>query len=98
MEQAKFEGWYIVEQMGHKRLSGYVQEATIAGHGFLRVDVYGMGQIKATQFIEPGTVYCLTPVTEEVARAVGEKLNPAPPVMLALSLRRTGLDYEDDDE
>lgn len=36
-----FEGWAILELMGHRRLGGYVSEATVAGAGFLRIDVPG---------------------------------------------------------
>jgi hypothetical protein len=36
-----FEGWAFLELMGHRRLGGYVSEATVAGAGFLRIDVPG---------------------------------------------------------
>jgi hypothetical protein len=34
-----FEGWAFLELMGHRRLAGKVSEATIAGVGFIRLDV-----------------------------------------------------------
>lgn len=67
------EGWFIVELMGHRRLAGYVTEETIAGAGFLRVDVPGIGTDDgkvATQFFSPTSVYALTPTTESMARRV----------------------------
>lgn len=40
-ESGKFEGWAIVELMGHRRLAGFVTEAEIAGQAFLRLDIVG---------------------------------------------------------
>jgi len=37
--KAAFEGWAVLELMGHRKLGGFVQEATIAGGAFLRIDV-----------------------------------------------------------
>ncbi len=75
-----FSGWYIVEQMGHKRLVGLVTEHTIAGKGFLRVDVpnaEGEGN-QITQFIAPDTIYALTPTTEDLARQAAKLCHVAP--------------------
>ena len=36
-----FEGFAIVELMGHRRLAGYVTEQEIAGAAFIRLDVPG---------------------------------------------------------
>ena len=36
-----YEGWAIVELMGHRRLAGYVTEREIAGQPFLRLDIAG---------------------------------------------------------
>ena len=85
-ETPPFEGWAILELMGHRRLGGYVKEATIAGAGFLRIDVpsdeanWGPDEagVEATQFYPPSSVYCLTPVTEAMARAVAARNQPEP--------------------
>lgn len=76
----RIDGWFIVELMGHRRLAGRVSEVTIAGAGFLRVDVPGdAGQADvATQFFQPSSVYALTPTTEELARRVAKTCRPAP--------------------
>jgi len=67
------QGWFIVELMGHRRLAGRVTEQTIAGVGFLRVDVPGVGDEPiATQFFLPTAIYALTPTTEAMARRVAE--------------------------
>jgi hypothetical protein len=78
-ESPKFEGYCILELMGHRRLGGFVREQEIAGSGFLRIDVPGDGDaIVATQFYPPSAVYCLTPTTEEIARAVATSNRPSP--------------------
>lgn len=80
MAESKFEGWAILELMGHRRLGGFVSEATLAGGAFLRIDVpaEAEGTKPATQFYSPSSVYCLTPTTEETARAVAKLAQPAP--------------------
>lgn len=76
-----FEGWAILELMGHRRLGGYVQEVELAGAGMLRIDVPELVDgatihAAATQFYSPQSVYALTPTTEEIARIVRSR--PAP--------------------
>ena len=74
--------WGVVEQMGHKKLAGYVSEVTMAGHGFLRIDVPSDDPTKwaATQFISPasGSIYAITPVSEAAARLVAKGHRPEP--------------------
>lgn len=79
-EHADDVGWAIMELMGHRRLAGYVTETTLAGKGVLRLDVHGKepGPALVTQYYPPDSLYCLTPTTEAIARALGERLRPAP--------------------
>lgn len=69
-EQNKFEGWVVLELMGHRRLAGFLSEQQIAGSGFLRLDVYAEGEEtpNATPLYSPSAVYCITPTTENLAR------------------------------
>lgn len=79
-----FEGWAILELMGHRRLAGYVSEVELAGAGMLRLDIpatVGDGpneNIATTQFYSPSSLYCLTPTTEEVARRAAYLSMPRP--------------------
>ena len=73
-----FSGWSILELMGHRRLAGFVSEQEIAGAAFLRIDVPGDNGFTATQFYAPSAVYCITPTTEEIARRVAQRAQPAP--------------------
>jgi hypothetical protein len=74
----KFEGWCVLELMGHRRLAGYVTEQEIAGAGMFRIDLPGEDKPVATQFYSPAAVYCLTPTTEEIARAIAKRNQPEP--------------------
>lgn len=66
-----FESWAIVELMGHVTLAGLVKEEEIASSKLLRIDIPECGDEPAhTRFFGAGAIYCMTPVTEEVARAV----------------------------
>ena len=90
-----FKEWCVLELMGHRKLAGLVTEQEIAGHGFLRLDIYlrqtpitvgpdtGPIPIKSeapvsTQFYSPSSVYAITPVSEDTARAFAEGNQPAP--------------------
>lgn len=66
-----FDGWAILELLGHRRLGGYLSEATIAGASFLRIDIPQAGDDHppVTQFYSASSVYAITPTTEEVATA-----------------------------
>ena len=71
--------WGIVELMGHKVVAGLISKSEMLGKPMLRVDVpatstYG----EFTQFYGESAIYCVTFVSEEVARLTAEqtKVNP----------------------
>lgn len=69
-QQERFEGWAIVEVLGHRRLAGYVKECTLAGKAMLKVHVpmdKGDGW-KTTPLVPPESLYMFTPCTEQIAR------------------------------
>ncbi|MFZ2804660.1 MAG: acetyltransferase [Patescibacteria group bacterium] len=72
----EFEGWALLELMGHRKLAGYVKPATIAGSGVIRIDV--PSDPVATQFYSPAALYCLTPITEDLARKLAHRYEPSP--------------------
>jgi hypothetical protein len=75
-EDQIFAEWVILELMGHRRLAGFLTEQEIAGKGFLRLEI--PGQPGATQLYNPTSVYCITPTSEAIARAVAATSQPAP--------------------
>lgn len=77
--ETTFEGWAVLELMGHRRLAGYVSEANVAGAAMLRLDVPGKDDdVAATQFYSASALYCLTPTTEDLARAFAQQAQPEP--------------------
>lgn len=70
--------WGIVELMGHRRLAGRLTEQTVAGVVLLRVDVPALDGSLTTQFYGGQAIYCLTPTSEEIARAVALHHQPTP--------------------
>jgi len=75
-EREALKGWCILELMGHRRLGGLVSDAEIAGGAFIRIDVPSDPPV--TQFYAPGSVYCITPTTEAIARELARKVRPEP--------------------
>lgn len=69
-DEETFEGWAILELMGHRRLGGFLREQTIAGAPFLRLDFETREGGPATQFYSGAAVYCITPTDEATAKAV----------------------------
>lgn len=96
-EQKGFEGWAIVELMGHRRLAGYVLDAQIGGATFIRIDVPTTDTDgAATQFYAPAAVYCITPTTEEMAIKVAVRDRPRPVEPWELPSMKAG-ETEDDE-
>lgn len=76
MAGERFESWGILELMGHRRLGGFVSEATIGGASMIRIDVPSTPP--ATQFYAPSALYCFTPTAEAIARAFATRHAPQP--------------------
>jgi hypothetical protein len=75
----KFELWGIVELFGHSKIAGLLTEQNIAGANMLRVDVPETeSSPKFTRFFNHGAIYAINPTTEEVARAMADKLAVKP--------------------
>lgn len=97
----KFEQWAIVEVMGRLSLAGLTSEQTIAGQGFIRVDVPAVdGRGGFSRFFGPGSIYSITPVDEEIARRFVSRNFAAPvqPWQIALPKPRAVEEEEDIDD
>ena len=89
-EPIAFKSWAIVEVMGHQRYAGYVQEQTIGGNSFVRVDVpevpghngYEAGLPAFTKLFTQGAIFCITPTTEDTARRAAKAMRSQPSVCL----------------
>ena len=79
MSTDAFEGWAIVDLMGHTRLAGKVTEVEMFGTKMGRIDVPGVeGKPGYTQFFGGGSVFRMTPTTEEIPdRSASSSSTPA---------------------
>src|SRR6185295_17411712 len=96
-----FEGFAILELMGHRRIAGYVSQVEQFGTAMLRIDIPGRER-QTTQFYSGSSIYCLTPTTEDIATAIALKCQPEPVHQYELPAPRTsrgdaGMDDDDDD-
>jgi hypothetical protein len=76
-----YSGWAIVELMGHVRMAGHVVEEECFGTKMLRLDVPAIEDIKLKEFttwVSGGSLYRVTPTTEEIAKGVVRANRPVP--------------------
>ena len=84
--------WGIVELMGHKVVAGQISKSEMLGKPMLRIDVPSTSAYpEFTQFYGDGSIYCVTFVSEEVARLTAEKtqVNPVSVYVPDLITRET---------
>jgi len=87
-----FEAWCLIEIMGHVQLAGKVTEEVMFGAPMMRVDVPETKNMPAfTKFYGAQSIYSITPVPEEVARAMAERLGERPwsPSVVGIALPAT---------
>jgi len=98
-QNTPLETWAIVEVMGHKKYAGFATEHTIGGAALIRVDVpetkqVGMHGLEMTtkpysKLIGVGSIYCITPCTEEIGRACATRLEQySQPIPVDLPVQR----------
>lgn len=70
--------WCVLELLGHVKVAGYVTEEELFGTKIGRIDIPADDEREAiTQYFGGQSLYRLTPVTEDVARAFARR-SPAP--------------------
>jgi len=111
IQQTRFEGWAIVDVLGHQRYVGYVTTEAYGAAVMFRVDVPALeprtrtterpgyvgdrylpagatveeGAVPGyTKLIGAGSIYTLTPCTQEAALAAVESTQPRPLMQVAL--------------
>ncbi len=77
-----FEGWAILELMGHRKLGGYVR----MNGPLIRIDVHDEEKPIGTQWYGGHALYCLTPTTEAVAKRLARSCRPEPVTAYELAL------------
>lgn len=93
-----FEGWAVVELMGHRQRAGFVREVEIAGGKMLRIDIpTDAGDV--TEFYGSASLYALRPCAEEIARDMSKGYaDPRPVRPVEYRERKQIAHQEDDDE
>lgn len=85
-EDTTFEHWGLVELMGHQRVAGLISEVSLAGKGFVRVDVPDQkGQTQFSRFYSPDAVYCISPTDKQIAIGLAIKCAVRPVTIYDLS-------------
>jgi hypothetical protein len=73
-----FDGWAILELMGHRVRAGRVQEVEIAGGKMIRIDIPTFTGEDVTEFYASSAIYALRPCSEGVAREMAGVQDPRP--------------------
>jgi hypothetical protein len=100
-ENAETKTFAVVEMMGHRKVVGIVSESSFGPGSLIRVDVLGTdGEIERTEHVGTGSIYCLTEVTESVAKASAAAYAPKPSFAydIAPTHRQIGASFDDEDE
>lgn len=66
--EVQFEGWAIVELMGHRQRGGYVKDVEMFGGKLLRIDIPVADDTMVTEFYGCTAIYALRPGSEQVVR------------------------------
>ena len=100
-----YEGWAMLELMGHRQRVGRVQEVEMFGGKLLRIDIPTEGG-DVTEFYGCSSIYAMRPIAEDVARDAAKRYGDPRPVKpveyraLSVPARADGMDsamgYDDD--
>lgn len=110
--EVSLDTWAIVELFGHTRIAGKISNVSIAGCGFIRVQVPAHKNVPAyTRDIAPKAIYALNPCDEAAVMSALGHCSESPVVELCASdiykrireemkTRETTpqLDYSEDDD
>jgi hypothetical protein len=128
-EQAKFEGWAVLEMMGHRKEIGFVTTEYFGGAALLRCDTPEMpdreftlkrpewmdvegkyrevpagsamqrkGTPAKTVYVAPGSLYAMTPVSEDTARRAIEEMVRREVIVLHINEEKPALPAPTDDD
>lgn len=77
-ETFQFDGFAVIEFMGHRKRAGQVRTAEIGGTAVFQVTSKTPDGEPITEVYNASSLYCLTPCTEAVAEIAARSINPAP--------------------
>lgn len=98
---APFEGWAILELMGHRVRPGYVKEVEMAGGKMIRVDIPVTPSETVTEFYGCAALYAVRPCAEDIVRDTIKQsygADPRPVRPVTYRERESLPNYNDADE
>jgi hypothetical protein len=103
MTDEAYEGWAILELMGHRQRPGYVKEVEMAGGKMLRIDIPVTESDSVTEFYGVASIYSLRPAAEDIVRdaikrSYGADPRPVRPVEYRIEPPREPADEDFDDD
>jgi hypothetical protein len=82
VETESYQGWAVLELMGHRQRAGEVREVEMYGATLLRIDIpFQDGPL--TEYYNSDAIYSLRPCSEDLARDLARRLNDPRPVCAA---------------
>ena len=97
-EQSETPLWAVVEIFGHQTYVGQVQQHSIGGCSFVRVDVPAIdGQSAYTKIFGNGAIYAITPVAEDIALELVKRYRPSPVATYLLPVPHEHRERDEDD-
>jgi hypothetical protein len=79
-----YEGWALLELMGHRQRVGHVREVELYGGKMLRIDIPVIADGKpaetVTEFYGCSSIYALRPISEDIAQDHAKRASDPRPV------------------
>jgi len=91
-----YEGWAMLELMGHRQRMGFVREVEMYGGKMLRIDIPTEGG-DVTEFYSVASVYAMRPASEQVIRDAAKNYGDPRPVNPVDYQPRLTADVSDDE-
>lgn len=81
MTQTAYEGWAIIELLGHRQRLGKVSEAEIYGGKLIKIDipVKELNGDYVTEYYGCASIYALRPISEDIAQDYVKRLGDIRP-------------------
>lgn len=87
MADTAFEGWAVLELMGHRQRFGFVREVELAGGKMIRIDIPVNATDHITEYYGCPALYAIRPATEEIVRAEMKRYGDDPRPVRPLEYR-----------
>ena len=77
--EKSFDHWAIIEVFGHEKYAGRVSAEKVGDQSMIRLDVPEVNGLPGfVKFLNPASVFSITPVSEEYAQEMAAEMNKQP--------------------